>query len=98
MPANIDAVEPDIYEELLLTDPKLQKDGQLVKAKIVGRKCDQDNNIIAQYNPNPVLNSRVYLAEFPDGHIQELSANMIIEAVYNQINDDGYDEQMFSLL
>jgi hypothetical protein len=41
------------------------------------------------------LNSRIYLAEYPDGHIQELSANTIIEAIYNQVDDFGYDESIF---
>ncbi len=35
------------------------------------------------------MNSRIYLAEYPDGHIQELSANTIIEAIYNQVDDFG---------
>ena len=42
-----------------------------------------------------MLNSRIYLAEFPDGHIQELSANTIVEAVYNQVDGEGFDEQIF---
>jgi len=41
------------------------------------------------------LNSRIYLAEYPDGHIQELSANTIIEAIYNQVDNFGYDKSIF---
>jgi hypothetical protein len=47
------------------------------------------------FNRNPVLNSQIYLEEFPDGHVQELSANTIAEAVYNQIDDEGHIEQVF---
>lgn len=88
-------VEQDAYDELLLTEPLLHRDGQPLKAKIVGRKRDNDGALIGRYHPNPVLNSRIYLAEYPDGHIQELSANAIIEAIYNQIDDNGFDEQLF---
>jgi hypothetical protein len=35
------------------------------------------------------------LAEFPDGHLQEISANVIAEAIYNQIDDEGHNEQIF---
>jgi hypothetical protein len=65
----------------------------MLRAKITGRKRDENGNPIGRYNSNPMLNSRIYLAEFPDGHIQELSANTIVEAVYNQIDGDGYNEQ-----
>jgi hypothetical protein len=43
-----------------------------------------------------LLNTRIYLAEFPNGHIAEFSANVISEANYNQVNDDGTEELLFS--
>ena len=67
----------------------------MIRARIIGRKRDSNGNPIGNYNHNPVLNSRIYLAEFPDGHIQELSANSVIEAIYNQIDTDGFDQQVF---
>ena len=54
----------------------------MLRAKITGRKRDENGNPIGRYNSNSMLNSRIYLAEFPDGHIQELSTNTIVEAVY----------------
>jgi hypothetical protein len=88
-------VELDAYDEPMLIEPRLMKDGQLTKAKIIGRKRDTNNNLIGCYDSNPILNTRVYLSQFPDGHIQELSANVLIEAIYDQIDDDGYDETLF---
>jgi hypothetical protein len=41
------------------------------------------------------LNTRIYLAEFEDGHVAEYSANIIAEAVYNQVDDNGFDEVLF---
>jgi hypothetical protein len=77
----IDEIENDAYDELLLIEPMLQRDNQLVRARIIGRKRDENGNPIGCFNKNPVLNSRIYLAEFPDGHVQELSANTIVEAI-----------------
>jgi hypothetical protein len=48
------------------------------------------------YNSNLILNTRVYLAEFPDGTVSEYAANIIAEAIYEQVNDDGYDTVIFS--
>jgi len=67
-------VEHDAFDEMLLTEPTLIRDGNAEKAKIVGRKRDNEGNLMGQYNNNPLLNTRVYLAEFPDGHITEYSA------------------------
>jgi hypothetical protein len=40
-----------------------------MKAKIIGRKRDNEGNLMGQFNHNPLLNTRIYLAEFPDSHI-----------------------------
>ncbi len=37
------------------------------KAKIIACKHDQDGNLIGRCNPNPMVNTRVYIAEFQDG-------------------------------
>jgi len=91
----IDEIDNDAYDELLYVEPILHRDGQQIRARVTGRKRDANGNPIGQFHPNPMLNSRIYLAEFPDGCIQELSANAIVEAVYNQIDGDGYDENLF---
>jgi len=91
----IDEIDNDAYDELLYVEPILHCDGQQIRARVTGRKRDANGNPIGQFHPNPMLNSRIYLAEFPDGCIQELSANAIVEAVYNQIDGDGYDENLF---
>jgi hypothetical protein len=54
--------------------------------------------LIGHHNQNPILNTRVYLASFPDGHIAEYSANLITEAIYNNVNDDGTDEFIFDAI
>jgi len=92
---DIDEVEADAYDELLLTEPLLPRDGVMTRAKIIGRKRDINDNPVGTFNPNPLLNTRVYLAEYPDGHIQELSANIIADAIYSNMSDDGSEEQMF---
>jgi hypothetical protein len=94
-PLDIDEIEADAYDELLLTEPLLPNDGVMVRAKIIGRKRDIIDNPVGTFNVNPLLNTRVYLAEFPDGHIQELSANIIAEAIYSSMSDDGCEEQIF---
>jgi hypothetical protein len=92
---DVDDIDNEVFDELLLTEPVLHRDGQLIRAKVMGRKRDKNGRVIGKYNPNPLLNSAVYLAEFPDGHIQELGAKARIEAIYNQIDEVGNNEVLF---
>ena len=88
----VDSIEPDMYDELLMTQPMLIRDGRMERATIIGRKRDNDGNLIGEYDINPLSNTRVYLAEFQGGLIAEYSANTVVEAIYNDVNDDGYNE------
>jgi hypothetical protein len=92
---DVDDIDNEVFDELLLNEPVLHRDGQLIRAKVMGRKRDNNGRVIGKYNPNPLLNSAVYLVEFPDGHIQELGANALIEAIYNQIDKVGNNEVLF---
>jgi hypothetical protein len=93
-PASLDT-EDDIFDRLLLAQPLIDTAEGKVKAKIIGRKRDQDGNLIGTYNSNPILNTIVYLAEFPDGSISEYATNIIAESIYNQVNDEGYENTLF---
>jgi len=88
-------IEQDAFDELLLMEPTLIREGILEKAKIVGRKRDSDSNLVGHYDSNPLLNTRIYLAEFPDGHISEYSANIVTEAIYDDVDGNGYQDFMF---
>lgn len=88
---NVEDTEADMYDTLLLTEPVLLHEGEPTRAKIVGRKRDQDGNLVGRFNPNPLLNTRIYLAEFPDGHIMELGAYVMTDTIFNQIDDDAND-------
>ncbi len=54
---NEDDIEPDAYDELLLTEPTLMYNGQQTRAKIIARKRDADGNLVGTYNSNPILNT-----------------------------------------
>ena len=38
------------------------------------------------YHSNPILNTSEYLVEFPDGTTKELTANIIAESMFSQID------------
>jgi hypothetical protein len=91
----IDDMESDVYDQILMTEPMVIKEGELGRAKIIGKKQDNNGNLIGKYDHNPTLNTQIYLADFPDGHIMEVSANSIIEAIYSNKDEDGTEHTMF---
>ena len=88
--------EADCYDELLLAEPLLPQGEGLERTRIIGRKRDADGNPVGHYNPDPILNTCVYLAEFDDGFIDENSANAIVDAIYAQTDDDRFNHTLFS--
>ena len=42
-------------------------------------------------NENPILDTRVFQVEYPDGHLEEYATNVIAEALYSNIDSEGFD-------
>lgn len=66
-----------------------------VLGKVTGRKRDAHGVLIGTSNENPILNTALYEVTSPDGTINEYTANVIAENLWNQTDDDGYN---YSLL
>ena len=62
-----------------------------VLAKIVRRKRDSSGTLIGTPHSNPILDSRIYELEFPDGRVEEYALNSIVESLYAQVDDEGFD-------
>ena len=41
-----------------------------------------------------MLNTRVYDVMFPDGEVQQYSANVIAQSIYDSADEDGYRYQL----
>ena len=93
---NVDDYEADAYDSLLLAEPLLPRGPTLVPARVIGRKRDGDSNPIGNYHSNPLMNTRIYLVEFDNGHVAEYSANVIAEALYSQVDDNGLMHSLFT--
>ena len=56
---------------------------------MIGRKRDPEGNTIGRANAQPVFDTRPYEVEFGDGEITKLTANMIVESMYAQVDSEG---------
>ena len=46
---------------------------------------------VGESNTNPILYSRIYELEYPKGRIEEYSVNSILENLFKQTDQDGWD-------
>ena len=70
-------------------------DNQNQMARVVKRIKGNDGNSIDASKPyNPILDTSEYLVEFSDGTTKELTANLIAESMYSQVDDEGHHFQL----
>ena len=67
----------------------LPQGGEASKATVVCRKRDHDGRPIGKRHANPLLDTRLYEVEFPDGTTKAVSANLIAENLLSQVDEEG---------
>jgi len=86
-----DDLPPEFLDEYIAAHVLLPKGDSFVKGQVVARKRDAHGNARGNANSNPILDSRVYEVQFSDGHTEEYAANVIAEAIYAQVDDEGHE-------
>jgi Reverse transcriptase (RNA-dependent DNA polymerase) len=81
--------DPEIYDGYITSQVLLPKGDEFKVGTVVQRKMDADGNPTGKGNTNPILDTREYKVEFPDGEVLEYSANIIAENLYSQIDSEG---------
>jgi hypothetical protein len=81
--------DEETYSRFTSAEVLLPKGDYEFIAKVTGCKRDSDGNPIGRYHPNPLLDTTVHEVEFPDGTVQDYAANVIAEALFTQVDQDG---------
>ena len=84
-----DIPTPEIGDEYLNAQVSLPHHGQKITGRVKARKRDADGNLQGTRHENPILDTRVYEVEFPDGEVTALAANVIAENMWAQCDMDG---------
>jgi hypothetical protein len=61
----------------------------ICSGKVVRRKRELDGTVRGRANANSMLDTTTYDIEFPDGHSNEYTANVIAENIYAQCDIEG---------
>ena len=94
---NDDAIpEADDYTPEVMNDTYLNMEIALPRdsdgpefARVKKRLRDMDGKPIGRAHDNPILDTRMYEVEYMDGHKAALSANVIAENLFSQVDDEG---------
>ena len=77
---------PKEYDQYVSAQIKIPLGGEEVIATVKHRKHDNIGKPIGIYNDNPILDTRLYAVELPNGAVEELAANSIAENIWAQCN------------
>jgi Reverse transcriptase (RNA-dependent DNA polymerase) len=83
------APTPDSHDQYIGAEVLLPTGDRMLTGRVTGRKRDSEGNPIGTASTQPVLDTRVYTVEFPDGDIGEYAANVIAENMYAQCDIEG---------
>ena len=67
-------------------------------ARVVKRARTDDGKAIGTAHSNPILDTRAYEIEFADGTRDKVTANIIAENMYAQIDDEGNSYLIYCLM
>ena len=84
-----DAYTPEELDEYLTAEVMLPRGGESARAKIIGRTKDAHGRPIGERNANPILDTRYYNVQFPDGSVESYATNMIAENLYSLVDPEG---------
>ena len=73
-------------------------EGELLHATVRKRVRDEDGLPVGTAHSNPLLDSRKYEVEYVDGHVEELTANLIAENLMAQVDEEGRRQMMLSAI
>ncbi|KAI2491884.1 Reverse transcriptase (RNA-dependent DNA polymerase) [Fragilaria crotonensis] len=76
-------------DEYISASVLLPRGEDVVRAKVIGRMHGRDGNPLGMRHSNPILDTREYQVEFPDGSTATYAANVIAENLYSQVDDEG---------
>ena len=86
-----DAPIAELDDKWINTSVPLAHGGEVVQAVVKRRKRDGDSGLlVGKANENPMLDTRVYEVEMPDGTYADYHANNLLENILNSVDEDGH--------
>ena len=91
-PGNDEVYSPN---ELTGMEVYLSRGDHTEIAKVLGQKMNADGNFVGWKHSNPILDSRVFVVEFPDREQKDIGCNILAEHLHFQMDDEGNVYKLF---
>ena len=85
---------PDAYDQYLTANILIEKQGLPMRGTVMRRARDHEGELVGVANRNPLLDSREYEIEYPDGTVDILTANAIAESLYSRVDAEGREHML----
>ena len=89
-----DGFTPGVTDEYINCTVDIKHKGELKTGRVRERVRDEDGIPVGTANANPLLDTRSYIVDFPDGEVSEYTANLIAEGMVAQCDADGIDVRL----
>ena len=86
---DIDSHDLDVYNKFVGSAIQLNCGGKLVRGRVKDRVRDDASNLVGKQHQNPLVDTSRYSIEYDDCLQDKLAANMIAEAIFAQVDDEG---------
>ena len=80
---------PEEYDEYITAEVMIPIGDERVKGVVKRRTKDDDGLPVGRRHSNPLLDTREYEVEMPDGSTECYTANIIADNIYAQCDDEG---------
>jgi len=87
--ADEEEVTPEELDDYVGAEVLLPLGDRMMSGRVRGRKRDQEGTLRGVRNQNPILDTRTYEVEFPNGEAAAYAANVIAENMYAQCDAEG---------
>ena len=81
--------DADTHDQYVGAEVNLPIGNRMMSGKARGRKQMADGSVVGKSNVNPILDTRTYEVEFPDGQTVEPAANVIAQNMYAMCDIEG---------
>jgi Reverse transcriptase (RNA-dependent DNA polymerase) len=89
-----DEIDLDEVSKFINARVLIPRGGELYSGTVIKRKRDDDNVLIGKSNKDPKLDTSLYEVQLDDGAIECVSANLIAEHMYEQIDEEGHLQKL----
>ena len=79
-------LQQPVTDRLLNNQVYITQGESMKVAKVAQTILYEDGKLVGTYYDNPMLNTLMYEAEFPDGATKPYAANMIAENIHNSVD------------